>query len=210
MKALVSNAEQGTDEWKVDRIGFVTASCTDAVMAKGQGKSRETYLTKTVCEMLTGKPIKGYKSAYMQNGNDLEDTGRQLYEAIQETVVEQVGFYYLPDEKIGASTDGLVGEDGMIEIKNVLPSEQIRLIRLGTISGKYMKQMQTNLYVHDRQWCDYVSVSLGDDNEGELPDKFKVKIIRVERDEAMINEIRSSVVEFHKDVQKIIEILKEK
>lgn len=209
MRALLDNSEQGTLEWRIARIPYVTASCVGDVMAKGEGKSRESYMTRKICELLTGKPVNGYKSRYMQNGNDYEDVGRQLYTAITGNEVEQVGFAYLPNELLGASTDGLVDEDGMIEIKNVLPSEQIRIIRLGTINGKYMKQMQTNLYVFDRKWCDYVSVSLGDEDEGELPDEYKVKIVRVYRDEKMIEEIRSEVKKFHDDKQKIINILNE-
>jgi len=72
-----------------------------------------------------------------------------------------------------------------------------------------MKQMQTNLYVHDRKWCDYVSVSLGDDKEGELPDEYKVVILRVYRDEDLINQIQTAVKAFHIDVQKTINKIKE-
>ena len=203
MQALVDNSEQGSQEWLKARIPYVTASDVAKVMAKGSGATRTNYMVKKICEMLSGQPVSGYKSNYMQNGNDNEPIARRAYELISGNTVEQTGFWYLPDELLGASTDGLVGKDGEIEIKNVIPAEQVRTLTTGKIKGEYLKQIQTQLYVYGRQWCDFVSQSLGDEENGYLPEHLRICIIRVERDKQMIEEIRSEVAKFHKDLAEL-------
>lgn len=203
MKAKFAIAEQGSEEWLIERIPFVTASKIADVMAKGRGASRANYLAKKFCEIVAGRPTKTFKSAYMQDGNDREPEARLLYEQIKQCSVKQLPFAYLEDELLGASTDGEVDEDGIIEIKNVMSSEQIRLLTTGKIKDQYIKQMQTQMYVLDKKWCDFVSVAFGDDDSGELPDRLKVKIIRVLRDETMIAAIRKEVAFFHKDLNEL-------
>ena len=208
MKAKVDNSEQGTEGWLIARIPYITASNIAKVMAGGSGATRENYMVKMACEILSGSPTKGFKSKYMQDGNDREQAARELYEMITEQTVEQVGFYYLEDEMLGASTDGVVvGTDGLIEIKNVIPAEQIRLLMTGKIKPDYVKQMQTQMYVLEKQWCDFVSQSLGDEENGELPDRYKIKIVRVERDEDMIRDIRKHVAFFRRDLAQLLEKL---
>lgn len=210
MKALIDNSEQGTEEWLKARIPYVTASNISDVMAGGSGATRTNYLVRKVCEILSGEPTKGFKSRYMQDGNDREQDARHIYELITGTKVNEVGFYYLEDEKLGASSDGeVVGTSGIVEIKNVIPAEQVRILTTGKIKTGYIQQMQTQMYVMEKDWCDFVSQSLGDDEHGELPDKFKVKIIRVFRDEDMIREIRKHVAFFHHDLSKLLSTLEE-
>lgn len=204
MLAKASTAEQGTEQWKIDRIGYVTASAVPDVMAKGSGATRRNYMAKLLCEILTGKPTKGYKSKYMQDGNDREDIVRAIYTQITGRAVTKMPFYYIEEEKIGASVDGDVDADGLMEMKNVIPAEQLDLLTTGKIKSGYIKQMQTQMYVREKKWCDYVSASLGDDELGELPDKYKIKIIRVERDEDMILQIRKEVAFFHHDLKQLI------
>lgn len=207
MLAKASTAEQGTEQWKIDRIGYVTASAVPDVMAKGSGATRRNYMAKLLCEILTGKPTKGYKSKYMQDGNDREDIVRAIYTQITGRVVTKMPFYYIEEESLGASVDGDVEADGLMEMKNVIPAEQLDLLTTGKIKSGYIKQMQTQMYVREKKWCDYVSASLGDDELGELPDKYKIKIIRVERDEAMILQIRKEVAFFHHDLKQLIKKL---
>lgn len=207
MLARSSEYEQGTYEWLKDRIGYVTASNIALVMAKGAGATRQNYMVKMMCEIMSGEPTTGFKSRYMQAGNDNEPIARDLYREITGLEVTQVGFYYIEDEKLGASVDGDVEADGLLEIKNVIPAEQIRLLTTGKIKDAYIKQMQTQMYVREKQWCDFESASLGDEENGELPDKFKVKIIRVMRDDDMIMRIRKEVAFFHRDLQEMIKKL---
>lgn len=192
------------------RIPYVTASNVAKVMAKGSGATRQNYMVKMLCEILSGQPTKGFKSKYMQAGNDNEPMAREIYEKITGYTVRESGFWYIEEEGLGGSVDGDVVEDddGIIEIKNVIPAEQVRLLTTGKIKGEYLKQIQTNLHVRSKKWCDYIQVSLGDEENGELPDEYKVKIIRVYRDEVMIQQIRKEVAFFHHDLKKLMVQLK--
>lgn len=209
MLAKIDDSPQGTEEWLKARIPYVTASEIEAVMAGGSGATRTNLMIKMACEIISGHPTKGFKSKYMQDGNDREATAREVYSLIKNVEVKELGFAYLEDEKLGASTDGLVGDDGLIEIKNVIPAEQVRLLTTGKIKSGYIKQMQTQMYVLDRKWCDFVSQSLGDEDNGELPDRLKIKIIRVERNEDMIAEIRNAVAKFHYELNVMVNKLGE-
>ena len=209
MLAKASSAEQGSHQWLVDRIGYTSSSVVAAVMAKGSGATRTNLMTKMLCEIMTGEPVVGFKSKNMEDGNKYEADSRRLYEIMTGSTVKEVGFHYIEKEKHGSSSDGLVeGTKGAIEIKNVIPSEQVRLITTGKIKPEYIKQMQDQMYVYELDWVDYVQTSFGDEELGTLPDKYQVKIIRVMRDEVMIAEIRKEVAFFHHDLQKLIKKLK--
>lgn len=203
MKAKFCEAEQGSEQWLIDRIPYVTASNVADVMAKGKGASRANYLSRKFCEVVTGSPTKTYKSAKMQDGNDREQIAREIYEQIKKCSIKQLPFAYLEDEGLGGSIDGDIDEDGMLEIKNVMSSEQINLLTTGKVKDRYIKQMQTDMYVYEKKWCDFMSVALGDEESGELPDNLKVKIIRVPRDEDLILRIRKEVAFFHHDLREL-------
>jgi predicted phage-related endonuclease len=208
MQRLYSDAEQGSDEWLVDRIPDVTASNAGAVMAKGSGATRRNYMVKMLCESLSGRPTATFKSSYMQDGNDNEPTARLAYELETGNTVVQSGYCRIPEIKVGASTDGLVGDEGLIEIKNVKPAVQVEFIITGKISATYIKQMQLQMYVLKRKWCDFVSQSLGDE-DGELPEEYKLKIVRVERDEELIAMILENAATFHQELEEMKLQLKE-
>lgn len=201
-----SQAQQGTPEWLSDRIGFITASNISAVM--GTGATRKNYLVKLLCEILSGQPTIGFKSQAMQDGNDNEATARLAYELHTGTTVSEAGFCYIDELKLGASTDGVVeGTEGLIEIKNVLPATQLDFLLTNKIKRQYILQMQTQMFVLDKQWVDFVSQSLGDENYGELPEKYKLKIVRVPRDEDMINDILKAVTGFCNELEQLREKL---
>lgn len=205
MQRKFSKGEQGTDEWLQDRIGFVTASNMAAVL--GNGATHKNYLVKVLCEELSGQAVQGFKSQAMQDGNDNEATARLAYELHTGSTVTTAGFCFMPELKLGASTDGIVeGTDGLIEIKNVIPATQIDFLTTGKIKRDYLLQMQAQMFVLDKQWCDFVSQSLGDEVYGELPEKYKLKIVRVKRDEKVIKEILEATKRFHEE----LEVLKEK
>jgi putative phage-type endonuclease len=113
--------EQRTDEWFSARLGCVTASRTADVMAKtksGYGASRENYMAQLITERLTGQASDGFSSAAMQWGTETEPQAREAYEFFTGETVEETGFVLHPSIKhFGASPDGLVGQDGLIEIK---------------------------------------------------------------------------------------------
>lgn len=150
---LYRDIEQGTPEWHALRAGRFTAS--DAQSIGAEGKGLETLAFEKVAEIKTGKSKESYTNDDMERGHQLEAEARNSYEIETGNTVEQIAFAEL-DEMIGASPDGLVGEDGLIEIK--CPSDVVytRYLYTGDVDPKYYAQMQMQMYVTGRKWCDYV------------------------------------------------------
>ncbi len=196
---ITHSCEQLSEEWFAARLGKVTASCFGQAMAGGAGKTRKTYMIKLVAERLTGEAAEGYMNAAMQRGIEVEPEARAYYEAITEGKVEQVGFVEL-DENIGCSPDGLVGEEGMLEIKCPNASTHIETILANRSPAVYNPQIQGQLWVTGRTWCDFVSF---DPRVKARPFWF----IRVYRDEQYIAKmeikITAFVIEFLEMIEKI-------
>lgn len=185
---------QGTPEWFEQRRGKVTASRIADLMAKtksGYSTSRQNYLMQLLCERLTGKVEEGYKSAAMQRGNDLEAEARNWYQLETGESVEEVSFIDHPKINFaGASPDGLVGAEGLIEIKCPNTATHIETLRKKEPIDRYYKQMQWQMAVTGRKWCDFVSF------DNRLPDNLAYFCKRIPRDEAVIQEIEQEVQAF--------------
>lgn len=185
---------QGTDEWLQIKLGKLTASHAQAIASNGKGL--DTLCFKKVDELVSGEIEHGYKNADMERGNELEAVARFEYEMQTDNIVEKVGFIEL-DKYTGCSPDGLVGEDGGIEIK----CPNIRIFYEYQQSGKvdtgYMWQIQMNLYVSDRKWWDYVVYN----------PNFKESLIvkRIERDEEKIEKIKIGLEAGIKKIEEIME-----
>ena len=190
--------EQGTDEWRQQRAGKVTASRIADVMAttkSGYGASRATYMAELLVERLSGQPVDGFTNAAMQWGTDQEPHAREAYEFITLNDVEQVGFIDHPTIAMaGASPDGQIGADGLVEIKCPNSATHIATLRGAEIDGKYLKQMQWQMACTGRDWCDFVSF------DPRLPDEMQIHIRRVQRDPAMIVEMETAVRTFLAEV----------
>lgn len=185
---------QGTPEWFEQRRGKVTASRIADLMAKtksGYSTSRQNYLMQLLCERLTGKIEESYKSAAMQRGNDLEAEARNWYQLETGESVEEVSFIDHPKINFaGASPDGLVGAEGLIEIKCPNTATHIETLRKKEPIDRYYKQMQWQMAVTGRKWCDFVSF------DNRLPDNLAYFCKRIPRDEAVIQEIEQEVQAF--------------
>ena len=185
---------QGTPEWFEQRRGKVTASRIADLMAKtksGYSTSRQNYLMQLLCERLTGKIEEGYKSAAMQRGNDLEAEARNWYQLETGESVEEVSFIDHPKINFaGASPDGFVGAEGLIEIKCPNTATHIETLRKKEPIDRYYKQMQWQMAVTGRKWCDFVSF------DNRLPDNLAYFCKRIPRDEAVIQEIEQEVQAF--------------
>ena len=191
--------EQRTAEWLALRCGKVTASKIADLMArtqKGWGASRANYAAQLVCERLTGNVEQSYTNAAMQWGNDWEAAAREAYGLKVGEFVAEVGFVEHPDAFIasGASPDGLVGDDGLVEIKCPNSATHIATLRGEPIPDKYIKQMQWQMACTERQWCDFASF------DPRLPDAMQLHIQRVPRDEALIDEMTAAVQDFLAEV----------
>lgn len=152
----IIDCEQGTDEWFAARLGVVTASKFKDVMAKGAGKTRRSYMIKLIAERLSGQAEQGYTNAAMEWGTQTEPEARDSYAFLKGFDVQQVGFCKTNDN-IGASPDSLVNEDGLLEIKCPNTSTQIETVLSGEVPTTHKAQIQGQLYVTEREWCDFVS-----------------------------------------------------
>ena len=186
--------EQGTDEWFAVRIGKVTASRVADVLAKtktGYSTSRDNYMAQLVCERLTGQKGDSFTNAAMQHGTDTEPLARAAYEALHDVLVDEVGFIPHPSILMaGASPDGLVSDDGLLEIKCPNTATHIETLLSQTVPGKYNTQMQFQMACTNRSWCDFVSF------DNRLPPELQLFVRRVPRDNMYIKLMEDEIVKF--------------
>jgi len=197
--------EQRTEEWYASRLGKVTASRVADIVAKtktGYSASRAKYMGELLCERLTGSRGDTYQNAAMVWGVNTEPQARVAYEAALGELVEEVGFIPHPTiEMAGASPDGLVGEEGLVEIKCPTTITHIDTLLSITVPQQYMTQMQWQMACTGRKWCDFVSY------DPRLPENMQMFIHRVERDDKMIAELEGEVVKFIEEMESKIELL---
>ncbi|MEZ5813459.1 MAG: YqaJ viral recombinase family protein [Alphaproteobacteria bacterium] len=120
---IIRTIQQGSDEWHAARCGVVTASNFKAILTKGSGKTRANYMRRLAEEIMTGRVAPpSFESKAMQRGNDLEPYARNAYQEKTGRRVREVGIAYLDESKrVAASPDGLISDDGGLEIKCPLP-----------------------------------------------------------------------------------------
>jgi exodeoxyribonuclease (lambda-induced) len=205
MKALY--CEQRTQEWYEARCGRVTGSNIGAVMSmlKKGGKTRErwAYKVDVLTEQLTGEPVKHYVSPYMQKGIDDEPLAIREYERRSGEMVIPVGFVFHPTiEMAGCSPDGLIGDDRILEAKNLEASNHIAAILHGQVPSKYYDQIQFGLRCTERKGPGIYLL-----NCEEQPMRYRQFVIEVPRDEARIAEIDDGVRMFLGEVDRLRESL---
>ena len=185
---------QGSPEWFAARLGKVTASKVSDVVAKtksGWGASRANYMAALIAERLTQTPADSFSNAAMQWGTEQEPLARVAYEFFTGRDVEQVGFVDHPTIPMtGASPDGLVGTDGLVEIKCPNTATHIDTLLDGKVPGKYVIQMQWQMACTGRQWCDFVSF------DPRMPEEMRLWIQRVDRDGPHIELLEEDVTVF--------------
>jgi putative phage-type endonuclease len=192
MTTDVTDVQQGSEEWKTLRLGKITASRVSQVM----GKSRQNFLAIIAAERIS-KQAESFTNAAMQWGIDTEPFAREAYEARNGVKVVQVGFCLHPTIKdAGASPDGLVGDDGLIEIKCPNTSTHVGTLIDQKAPTKYIPQMQFQLACTVRQWCDFVSF------DPRIEQSFFQ--IRVERDNEYIEKMEKEVSEFLEEVDRLV------
>lgn len=193
---------QGSPEWFAARLGCVTASRLADVVAKtktGESASRGTYRAELVAERLTGKRAEGFGNAAMAWGTNCEPLARAAYEAHKGVFVVEVGMVHHPVIPMtGASPDGLVGLDGVLEIKCPDTKTHIETVLSRKAPSKYVAQMQWQMACTGRAWCDFVSF------DPRMPDDMQIFIVRVERDAALIEAYEAEVVKFLGEVDSTI------
>ena len=189
----VAAAPQGTPEWLRQRTGWVTASrFADVMDFRKDGKPgarREAYLYETVISRLTGNAPERFVTDAMQWGTEHEPAARMAYETATGRIVETVGFARHPTIKMcGGSVDGLVDDDGMVEIK--CPNTKTHLVTVMSQVCEHLPQIQGYLWITGREYCDFVSF------DPRLPDGLSLYIQRIQRDDDYIGKLSAAVIAF--------------
>jgi putative phage-type endonuclease len=196
---------QGSPEWFAIRCGKVTASRVADVMAKtktGWGASRANYMGELIAERLTGTVAPSFSNAAMQWGTDHEPDARAAYEFRFDKTVVEIGFAVHPTIPMsGCSPDGLVGDDGLCEIKCPNTATHIETLLGQVVPSKYMAQIQWQLACTDRYWCDFISY------DPRLPELMQLFVYRVRRDDKYIAEMEAAVREFLTELDGKVEAL---
>ena len=198
--------EQGSKEWHLSRLGKVTASRIADVLSKGksgESASRKNYRTELVVQRLTGVPGESFTNAAMEWGTATEPFARIAYESEMGIFVDEVAFIDHPSiGNFGCSPDGCIADDGLLEIKCPNSSTHIEYLTDDKPPSKYVPQMQCQMAVTGRQWCDFVSF------DPRLPADLQLFVVRLNRDEEYIKVMEVEVEKFLSEVEETLTKLK--
>lgn len=194
---------QGTTEWKAAKLGIPSASNFHKVTAGGEGKVRTRYMRDLAGEILTGRPAESFSNEAMQRGNDMEGEAREHYARTRFAELTRVGFVrnsgLIKNVVVGASPDSLIGADGGLEIKTMIPALLIDLLEKGAgLPAEHRAQVHGSMWVCERKWWDIKIYYPG------MPDY----VVRVTRDDSYIQEISNAVEIFAHDLRKLVERLR--
>ena len=189
---IVRDVPQGSDEWLALRAGLITASEMNSVMAKGQDKTRLAYMYRLIGERMTGEPTESFSNKHTERGHEQEPVARELYEIQSGLSVVETGF--ITNHGVGYSPDGIVGDDGLIEIKSKLPHLQAEVLDQQKVPSSHIKQCQCGLWVTERDWLDFISYCPG----------MPLFVQRIERNEDMIADMKAAVYAFYSDMEEKI------
>ena len=187
---------QKTPEWYSARCGMPTASSFDKIITSEgkQSKQRTKYIYQVAGESITGVPEETYQSGAMLRGVEMEAEARAYYSLVNDTDIQQVGFCISEDIQCGASPDGLIGERGLIEIKCPNLATHVGYLLEGKLPTDYFQQVHGELFVTDRDWCDFVSYYPG----------IRPFILRVKRDDVFIEQLSKELKLFCQELNLVI------
>ncbi len=201
MPLIINSIIQGGSEWQKIRVGIPTASNFHKIVdSKGNpSKQRQKYLYELAGEMIRGVKTESYQSAAMLRGIEQESSARSLYEFINDIEVQLVGFCFQDDSRmVGGSPDGLISDDGGIEIKTAEAHIQVDRLLNGWSLAEHYQQVEGYLMICDRKWFDLMSYSEG------LPSLIQ----RVERNEVFIEKLKAELNAFCLELSIIVSKLK--
>lgn len=198
---IIEDILQGSEEWQKARLGIPTSSNFDKLITTTgtSSKQRIQYMYQLSAERITGIKEDTYKNNNMIRGSEMEDEARAFYELITGEEVTTVGICY-PDKKklYACSPDGLVGKDGLVEIKCPTSPVHIGYLLDGKFPMAYFQQLQGQLLVTGRKWCDFFSFYPG----------IKPLLLKVMPDEKFLNALKIELEVFVKELQELTERIK--
>lgn len=198
--------EQRTEQWLLDRLGHVTASKADCVLAGKETAKRQGYIIQLVTERLTGQVQDSFTNSAMAWGTEQEPVARAVYQSTLagDLFVEETGFVKHPTiEWLGASPDGLVGE-GLVEIKCPNSTTHVEYLMESKVPAKYKPQMMVQMLCTQRKWCDFVSF------DPRLPEDLQLFVVRFEPKQEELDKIESAIKDFLTEVDKATNKLRSK
>jgi len=192
---ITLDVQQGTAEWLAVRCGVPSASNFDKlVTTKGEpSKQAQKYLYALAAERVSGIKEESFQSQAMIKGIETEAEAVEFYELTQGVEVQTVGFCLHESKRYGCSPDRLVGEEGLLEVKCPLPHTHVEYLLENNLEKDYFQQVQGQLLVTGRKWCDLISYSRG----------LRPLIVRVERDEAFLSKLEEFLGAFFDELEAI-------
>lgn len=192
----IVNCIQNSTEWYLARCGVPTASNFDKIVTSNgePSKQRTKYMWELAGQCIIKNPEESYQNAAMLRGIEMQFEAKSLYELINGVSVQEVGFCLDDSGKYGSSPDGLVGDDGGLEIKCPLLATHVGYLLYNHLPTDYIQQVQGNLLVTGRKWWDFKSYYPG----------IKPLIIRVERDEKFIKLLKQELIAFCEELENVV------
>lgn len=195
---IIDSVQQGSQEWLDMRLGKITASRISDIMANGRNgkpsQKTQSYMMELISEILTGQSKPFFENDAMRWGTETEPQARAMYELMTDNEVKEVAFIEL-NEFVGMSPDGLVGDDGLLEIKCPTSQTQVQRALSNCYHSDYKAQIQMQLWVSERKWCDFVSF------DPRISTDASFLLERVERDEEYISEMEKRVTAFIEEMK---------
>ena len=193
----IINCVQGSPEWMLARAGIPTASEFHNLLTPKfeirKGKTPETYLAQKVAERWEHGPLIGFSSFATEAGHIVEGEARSWYEFEFGETVQTVGLVTTDDGLVGCSPDGLIGDDGGIEIKSPQSVSHVKYLQAGVVPEDYIVQLYGALYVSGRKWWNFLSYRRG----------YPPLLLQVYRDDAIMKAIDSSLRDFRKKMEEL-------
>lgn len=197
--------QQGSEAWLKERLGRFTSSRFGDLLTSGRkkdevfGGTAMGYIIEVASERITGYPAGFEGNKYTEWGNEHEPEAGAYYTKVEGNIIEEAPFIPM-NTNAGGSPDGLIGTDGVVEIKCPWNSaNHLKYFAGAEVPKGYTTQMQGNMMVTGRKWCDFISY------DPRMPESHRIFIQRFERDETIINKIIERIALAEIEVQKIID-----
>ena len=196
MLEIFGEIEQNSDEWFEIRKGLPTSSQFKSILAKGEGKTRKSYMNRLAAEIITGRPGETFSRPELARGHAMEGEARDFYSFLTNSEPERIGF--ARNGKKGSSPDSLIGNNGLLEIKTQRGDLLIETITRNEFPSEHVAQVQGQLWVMEREWCDIIVYWPS------MPPFIK----RAYRDSFFISKLSAAIDQFNEELAELVERIK--